>query len=227
MIFTREEFLKHKFEKGENYVYCLDYGDKVKIGRTINPKARVGAIENIIGLEFERLAFYKSGTKLESLAHKNFEEEKIKSEIFNSDFKEVCFFLQNNITPKDKVKGMKVENFNNILNQFHTLKLYISNKEKYVSIFNFLKEVDFFIFDKETTPDELVEDLGISFEEAVETIEENKTMTRYQYYMEYVFRSNFEFEEELFNIMLKNKEKEFLLFEKEFVNKFNDIKKIF
>lgn len=88
------------------------------------------------------------------------------------------------------------------------------NKEEHKENFNFLKDMNFFISKNKVTPKELMEEFAIDYEEAVEQIKEDKEMTRYEFYIMYIYR--LDLSEEMFNLMLNNKEKEFEDIEEEY-----------
>ena len=79
------------------YVYILDVGDTVKIGKSINPKTRMASIENEIGKKM--LRYFASPdcsnySDIEKAMHEIFSDHRIDGEWFNVDFDEVVVILK-------------------------------------------------------------------------------------------------------------------------------------
>ena len=99
------------------YVYILDAGNAVKIGKSINPKTRIASIENEIGKKM--LRYFASPdcsnySDIEKAMHEIFADQCIEGEWFNIEFDEAVNILQSqqfdntkDISPDEAGKKIK------------------------------------------------------------------------------------------------------------------------
>ncbi|WP_294403036.1 GIY-YIG nuclease family protein [uncultured Clostridium sp.] len=89
------------------YIYCLKFKDKLKIGKSINPYTRARTLRTQSGEEISNIFVIQSDFKLEQLAHQHFAKYRTIGEYFKGlDFNEVCQWLEEN---RMEVKDLKIK----------------------------------------------------------------------------------------------------------------------
>jgi hypothetical protein len=75
---------KHKVSKHGGYVYIISYGDKVKIGRSINPESRLKSLQKM-SFDLLDMIYCENETAdiNESVLHERFSADRLKGEFFN------------------------------------------------------------------------------------------------------------------------------------------------
>lgn len=126
-----------------DYVYCINFGDKIKIGTTTNINQRLSALKKITGNKIIDVFYLESNRSLEKMAHKYFKNYNTIGEYFsNIDFSYVCDWLK-----KNKNINFRKQKDNLVSREYFKKTLYTKIKED--DIYNKQNLEDLVLFEKE------------------------------------------------------------------------------